>query len=131
MSEEKPKGGHRSLALRTALERPPLAPHPMYKQVCSHTSHRTWGASYCPAHTLTWPRGIAAPTSSCSAQIVAGVLIKYVNFGKGWRHRLFVLQNGVLRYYKVRSNLAGALIARAPVHVLTVLEHTCCTPGIW
>jgi hypothetical protein len=62
---------------------------------------------------------------------VAGVLIKYVNFGKGWRHRLFVLQNGVLRYYKVRSNLAGALIARAPVHVLTVLEHTCCTPGIW
>ncbi len=36
-------------------------------------------------------------------QIVAGVLIKYVNFGKGWRHRLFVLQNGVLRYYKVWS----------------------------
>lgn len=34
-------------------------------------------------------------------QIVAGVLVKYVNFGKGWRHRLFVLQNGVLRYYKV------------------------------
>ncbi|CAK0773385.1 hypothetical protein CVIRNUC_004060 [Coccomyxa viridis] len=34
-------------------------------------------------------------------QIVAGVLVKYVNFGKGWRHRLFVLQDGVLRYYKV------------------------------
>ena len=39
----------------------------------------------------------------CSAllQIIAGVLVKYVNFGKGWRHRLFVLQDGVLRYYKV------------------------------
>ncbi|KAK9809121.1 hypothetical protein WJX72_009685 [[Myrmecia] bisecta] len=34
-------------------------------------------------------------------QIVVGVLVKYVNFGKGWRHRLFVLSHGVLRYYKV------------------------------
>lgn len=34
-------------------------------------------------------------------QVLAGVLVKYVNFGKGWRHRLFVLQDGVLRYYKV------------------------------
>ena len=39
-------------------------------------------------------------------QIVAGVLVKYVNFGKGWRHRFFVLQNGVLRYYKVIWKLA-------------------------
>lgn len=35
-------------------------------------------------------------------QIVAGVLLKYVNLGAGWRHRLFVLEDGVLRYYKVR-----------------------------
>ena len=27
--------------------------------------------------------------------------MKYVNIGSGWRHRLFVLQDGVLRYYKV------------------------------
>ncbi|CAL8470152.1 g9694 [Coccomyxa elongata] len=45
-------------------------------------------------------------------QIVAGVLVKYVNFGKGWRHRLFVLQNGVLRYYKVFGE------SRVNVHVL-------------
>jgi len=37
------------------------------------------------------------------AQIVVGVLVKYVNLAKGWRHRLFVLQNGVLRYYKARA----------------------------
>jgi hypothetical protein len=36
-------------------------------------------------------------------QIVAGVLLKYVNLGKGWRHRLFILKGGVLRYYKVWS----------------------------
>lgn len=41
-------------------------------------------------------------TLARKAQIVVGVLVKYVNLGKGWRHRLFVLQNGVLRYYKVR-----------------------------
>lgn len=29
------------------------------------------------------------------------MLLKYVNLGSGWRHRLFVLHNGVLRYYKV------------------------------
>uniref|UniRef100_A0A1D1ZMT1 PH domain-containing protein n=1 Tax=Auxenochlorella protothecoides TaxID=3075 RepID=A0A1D1ZMT1_AUXPR len=34
-------------------------------------------------------------------QIVAGVLLKYVNLGAGWRHRLFVLEDGVLRYYKI------------------------------
>ncbi|KAK2078356.1 hypothetical protein QBZ16_003196 [Prototheca wickerhamii] len=34
-------------------------------------------------------------------QIVAGILLKYVNLGAGWRHRLFVLQDGVIRYYKV------------------------------
>jgi len=26
-----------------------------------------------------------------------------VNFGKGWRHRVFVLKDGVFRYYKVCS----------------------------
>ena len=34
-----------------------------------------------------------------SPQIVVGVLLKYV--GLGWRPRLFVLQDGVLKYYKV------------------------------
>ena len=36
-------------------------------------------------------------------QVVVGVLTKYVNLGKGWRHRLFVLKNGVLQYYKVTA----------------------------
>ena len=48
------------------------------------------------------------------AQIVVGVLVKYVNLAKGWRHRLFVLQNGVLRYFKARAPWEvpiGALLA--------------------
>ena len=51
-------------------------------------------------------------------QVVVGVLTKYVNLGKGWRHRLFVLKNGVLQYYKVNAAApSGSLIpACLPVH---------------
>ncbi|VFQ89985.1 unnamed protein product [Cuscuta campestris] len=34
---------------------------------------------------------------------VAGVLHKWVNYGKGWRVRWFVLEDGVLSYYKVHG----------------------------
>lgn len=30
-----------------------------------------------------------------------GVLHKWVNYGKGWRSRWFVLEDGVLSYYKL------------------------------
>ncbi|DBA86398.1 TPA: hypothetical protein ACH3X2_005620 [Trebouxia sp. C0005] len=36
-----------------------------------------------------------------NSQVTCGVLLKYVNFGKGWRHRVFVLKDGVFRYYKI------------------------------
>uniref|UniRef100_A0A1D1ZA57 Oxysterol-binding protein-related protein 1D n=1 Tax=Anthurium amnicola TaxID=1678845 RepID=A0A1D1ZA57_9ARAE len=38
-----------------------------------------------------------------NAAVVAGVLYKWVNYGKGWRSRWFVLQDGVLSYYKVHG----------------------------
>lgn len=34
---------------------------------------------------------------------VAGVIWKWVNYGKGWRSRWFVLQDGVFSYYKVHG----------------------------
>ncbi|XP_077227459.1 OSBP(oxysterol binding protein)-related protein 1D isoform X2 [Tasmannia lanceolata] len=34
---------------------------------------------------------------------VAGILYKWVNYGKGWRDRWFVLQDGVLSYYKIHG----------------------------
>lgn len=41
---------------------------------------------------------------SCSlGSTVAGILYKWVNFGKGWRPRWFELQDGVLSYYKVHG----------------------------
>lgn len=35
--------------------------------------------------------------------MVAGILFKWVNYGKGWRSRWFVLQDGVLSYYKLHG----------------------------
>ena len=34
---------------------------------------------------------------------VAGILYKWVNYGKGWKSRWFVLQHGVLSYYKIHG----------------------------
>ncbi|KAJ7517667.1 hypothetical protein O6H91_21G034300 [Diphasiastrum complanatum] len=38
-----------------------------------------------------------------SAPSVAGILHKWVNLGKGWRSRWFVLHGGILSYYKVHG----------------------------
>ncbi|GLT36672.1 hypothetical protein SLA2020_110350 [Shorea laevis] len=34
---------------------------------------------------------------------VAGILYKWVNYGKGWRARWFLLEDGVLSYYKIHG----------------------------
>ncbi|CAN6355791.1 unnamed protein product [Urochloa humidicola] len=52
----------------------------------------------------------AAPTPpppQPAVAAVAGVLHKWVNYGKGWRSRYFVLEDGVLSYYKLRSGGGG------------------------
>lgn len=52
----------------------------------------------------------ASASSSGAAKIndivgngVCGILHKWVNYGKGWRPRWFVLQDGVLSYYKIHG----------------------------
>lgn len=34
---------------------------------------------------------------------ISGILYKWVNFGKGWRPRWFILQDGVLSYFKIHG----------------------------
>lgn len=34
---------------------------------------------------------------------ISGILQKWVNYGKGWRPRWFVLQDGVVSYYKIHG----------------------------
>ncbi|KAI5079641.1 hypothetical protein GOP47_0005120 [Adiantum capillus-veneris] len=58
-------------------------------------------------HKDSMPQG--SPSSPSQAEVfephgsVAGILYKWVNFGKGWRVRWFVLKDGVLSYYKVHG----------------------------
>ncbi|RLM98426.1 oxysterol-binding protein-related protein 1D isoform X2 [Panicum miliaceum] len=56
-----------------------------------------------PAPPPPQPAAVAAPAAA-----VAGVLQKWVNYGKGWRSRYFVLEDGVLSYYKLRGGGGGA-----------------------
>ncbi|KAL8492995.1 hypothetical protein ACS0TY_024269 [Phlomoides rotata] len=35
---------------------------------------------------------------------ISGILYKWVNYGRGWRPRWFVLQDGVLSYYKIHGS---------------------------
>ena len=65
-----------------------------------------------PCTPLVQDTILAHPGSDrCAAwQIAAGVLVKFVNLGKGWRSRLFVLKHGVLRYYRVRAAQASPSI---------------------
>ncbi|GJM87589.1 hypothetical protein PR202_ga03556 [Eleusine coracana subsp. coracana] len=48
------------------------------------------------------------PVPAPQPAAVAGVLHKWVNYGKGWRSRCFVLEDGVLSYYKLRAGDAAA-----------------------
>ncbi|KAG0520748.1 hypothetical protein BDA96_08G100800 [Sorghum bicolor] len=48
--------------------------------------------------------GAPPPTPAPQQDAVAGVLHKWVNYGKGWRSRWFVLEDGVLSYYKLRGS---------------------------
>ncbi|KFK42169.1 hypothetical protein AALP_AA2G220000 [Arabis alpina] len=40
---------------------------------------------------------------SPSGNGVAGILYKWINYGQGWKRRWFVLQDGVLSYYRIHG----------------------------
>lgn len=46
----------------------------------------------------------ASPQGSALTDNVAGILYKWVNYGKGWRPRWFALKDGVFSYYKVHGH---------------------------
>ncbi|XP_068664787.1 oxysterol-binding protein-related protein 1D-like [Aristolochia californica] len=49
------------------------------------------------------PKGSCASGIAVNVGGVAGILYKWVNYGKGWRSRWFFLQDGVLSYYKIHG----------------------------
>ncbi|CAN6328889.1 unnamed protein product [Urochloa humidicola] len=56
-----------------------------------------------PPRILAAAAAASTPPPPPQPAAVAGVLHKWVNYGKGWRSRYFVLEDGVLSYYKLRG----------------------------
>ncbi|KAJ6809158.1 oxysterol-binding protein-related protein 1C [Iris pallida] len=73
------------------------SPHPHHHNGCrsgpatNHHHHR-------PRHS-----GEALLLNDIVGSGISGILQKWVNYGKGWRQRWFVLQDGVLSYYKIHG----------------------------
>ncbi|CAH9142945.1 unnamed protein product [Cuscuta epithymum] len=51
-----------------------------------------------PQNTL-----LAVRINQTAGNGISGILYKWVNYGRGWRPRWFVLQDGVLSYYKIHG----------------------------
>lgn len=49
-------------------------------------------------------KAAATPRGEALTNNVAGILYKWVNYGKGWRPRWFALKEGVFSYYKVHGH---------------------------
>nr|XP_010916543.1 oxysterol-binding protein-related protein 1C isoform X4 [Elaeis guineensis] len=107
---------------------PSMPPHPVRSNSASPHHHHNgfrWPAhAGCSGHrlaTLDFDAGPQRSTSPREAGLlcggdhrevkindivgsgIAGILHKWVNYGKGWRPRWFVLQDGVLSYYKIHG----------------------------
>ena len=54
------------------------------------------------ADSMVYSAG-GSSNGGCCGGSVAGILYKWVNYGKGWRGRWFVLEDGVLSYYKIHG----------------------------
>lgn len=80
--------GRSSVVLEDCLKEPELPPSPLLDETIYQVNfHAT------------------SLLSTFRFQSVVGILDKYVNIGQGWRKRLFLLQGGVVRYYKVKRIL--------------------------
>lgn len=86
-----------------------------------HAADQLHRQTHQPPRILT-AAAVAAPPSHPpppAPAAVAGVLHKWVNYGKGWRSRWFVLEGGVLSYYKLRAG--GAAAAKASLAAARVI----------
>lgn len=49
------------------------------------------------------PCAVPDPVDEKEGRRLEGLVYKWVNYGKGWRERWMVMQDGVLAYYKLRG----------------------------
>ncbi|XP_010534628.1 PREDICTED: oxysterol-binding protein-related protein 1C [Tarenaya hassleriana] len=100
-----------------------LASNPIATRSASLNINRPSQADHDLRHSLSLGNQIGEnrpPSTVMSAVVgsgIAGILYKWVNYGQGWKRRWFVLQDGVLSYYRIHGpdkiSLAGEVIRRS------------------
>ena len=98
----KNSSGHYQLSLNAAV---PVRHVSYSAQVSSAGTESDRASSYAAAHHEVVNDAFCEPRESkvFGGGGIAGILYKWVNYGKGWRSRWFLLEDGVLSYYKVHG----------------------------
>ncbi|XP_058192746.1 oxysterol-binding protein-related protein 1D [Rhododendron vialii] len=91
----------RQLGLETAATK--AGPKPSFSTQASSIGADSDGQSLGLNHEVEDVVVVEPRSSSKVSGSVAGILLKWVNYGKGWRCRWFLLEDGVLSYYKVHG----------------------------
>ncbi|CAG7881468.1 unnamed protein product [Brassica rapa] len=84
---------------------------PIMTRSASHSqsyNHHRHQSNRHPLHSLSFnhqsqPPPVDVKINDIVGNGIAGILHKWVNYGRGWRSRWFVLQDGVLSYYKIHG----------------------------
>ncbi|KAJ8647301.1 hypothetical protein MRB53_000324 [Persea americana] len=77
--------------------------HPPRPRLPSLSRSRSLTASLDPSSLLDGEHRDAVKLNDVVGSGISGILHKWVNYGKGWRPRWFVLQDGVLSYFKIHG----------------------------
>ncbi|KAH1094886.1 hypothetical protein GLYMA_14G164600v4 [Glycine max] len=80
-----------------AAARSDSAPRPSQLHLCLSNGGESGRTSLAPAPAVD------VRINDLVGNGISGILHKWVNYGKGWRPRWFVLQDGVLSYYKIHG----------------------------
>lgn len=90
----------RQLGYESSMKNVTFAPNPSFSTQSSSVRPNSDGINEDADDIIVTSRD---PKVFCGNGDVAGVLYKWVNYGKGWKSRWFVLEDGVLSYYKIHG----------------------------
>ncbi|KAJ8773411.1 hypothetical protein K2173_028588 [Erythroxylum novogranatense] len=103
---------HQLCCISTVSDHSPLPDISMAITSRSHPNARSTSSAVSEPHVLSstsldsngnirWIQQVDGKPNGFAGNGISGVLHKWVNYGKGWRSRWFVLQDGVFSYYKI------------------------------